>query len=223
MENGWTIGTHAEFDSYDSQDNADSQSMYNSLETKIIPTYYDQDKNGISKKWVNIMKASIITTGGKYSTARMLVDYTNNLYIPLCDLTKKYYNDVDNVAEFSSWKNELFMNWKDIKIVEKNNVNEITLDAGNSVEVNCTVKLPNIKLEDIEPQVYYGKILDNGIFEEVEVIPMTLVLENIDKKEYNFSANINLVSGGNYGYTFRVVPKTHMLLDHANLDLVKWI
>lgn len=34
------------------------------------------------------MKNSIITTGGKYSTARMLVDYTNNLYMPLCKLTK---------------------------------------------------------------------------------------------------------------------------------------
>ncbi len=41
------------------------------------------------KKWVEIMKNSIITTGGKYSTARMLVDYTNNLYMPLCKLTKK--------------------------------------------------------------------------------------------------------------------------------------
>ena len=30
-------------------------------------------------------------------------------------------------------------------------------------------------------------------------------------------------TGGNYGYTFRVIPKNEMLLDPANLDLVKWI
>ena len=28
---------------------------------------------------------------------------------------------------------------------------------------------------------------------------------------------------GNYGYTFRVMPKHEMLLDSANLNLVKWI
>ncbi len=57
------------------------------------------------KKWVEIKwKISIITTGGKYSTARMLVDYTNNLYMPLCNLTKKYYENVDNVAAYNSWK-----------------------------------------------------------------------------------------------------------------------
>ena len=60
---------------------ADSQSMYRTLEEKIIPIYYEKDRNGLSKKWLELMKNSIITTGGRYSTARMLVDYTNNLYI----------------------------------------------------------------------------------------------------------------------------------------------
>ena len=53
------------------------------------------------------MKNSIISTGGKYSTSRMLVDYTNNLYMPLCNLTKKYYDDIDNVAAYNSWKKDL--------------------------------------------------------------------------------------------------------------------
>ena len=34
------------------------------------------------------MKNSIKTTGGKYSTSRMLIDYINDLYMPLCKLTK---------------------------------------------------------------------------------------------------------------------------------------
>ncbi len=105
QENGWTIGTNAEFTSYEEQDIADSQSMYRTLEEKkIIPTYYEKDENGISEKWMKIMKNSITSTGGKYSTSRMLVDYTNNLYMPLCNLTKKYYENIDNVAEFNLWE-----------------------------------------------------------------------------------------------------------------------
>ena len=41
------------------------------------------------------MKNSIISTGGEYSTSRMLVDYTNNLYMPLCKLTHKYYENLE--------------------------------------------------------------------------------------------------------------------------------
>ena len=42
-------------------------------------------------------------------------------------------------------------------------------------------------------------------------------------KEYEYQATIELMTGGNYGYTFRVMPKNDMILESANLDLVKWI
>ena len=223
QENGWTIGTNAEFTSYEEQDIADSQSMYHTLEEKIIPTYYEKDENGISEKWMKIMKNSITSTGGKYSTSRMLVDYTNNLYMPLCNLTKKYYENVDNVAEFNLWKNNLYTNWKDIKITQKNNLNNITMDAGNNIEVKCEVQLPNIDVDNITAQCYYGKILDNGIVENVSIIPMKLTSSDEGNKIYEYTTKIELKTGGNYGYTFRVMPKHEMLLDSENLNLVKWI
>ena len=223
QENGWTIGTNAEYTSYEEQDIADSQSMYRTLEDKIIPTYYQKNDKGVSEKWIKIMKNSIISTGGKYSTARMLVDYTNELYIPLCNLTKKYYENVDNVAEFNLWKKNLYINWKDVKITQSNNLNNITLDAGNSIEVKCKVEVPNIDINNIMVQCYYGKILDNGIVEDVSIIPMKQIGENEEEKTYEFATKIQLNTGGNYGYTFRVMPKHEMILDSANLNLVKWI
>ena len=223
QENGWTIGTNAEYNSYEEQDIADSQSMYRTLETKIIPMYYDKNEDGISETWLKTMKNSIISTGGKYSTARMLVDYTNNLYMPLCNLTKKYYENIDNVAEFNLWKKNLYTNWKDIKITQKNNLNNITMDAGNNIEVKCEVELPNVDINNITVECYYGKILDNGIVENVSIIPMKLENKNEDAKIYEYSTKIELKTGGNYGYTFRIMPKHEMLLDAENLNLVKWI
>ena len=221
--NGWTIGSNAEYESYEAQDIADSQSMYQTLENKIIPTYYKKDKSGLPIEWIQIMKNSIISTGGKYSTARMLVDYTENLYIPLCNLTKKYYEDIDNVAAYNSWKKDLFTNWKDIKINQLNNLDNITIDAGNNIDVKCEVELPNISQENISVEVYYGKILDNGIVENVSIIPMKLEDKDEENKKYLYTAKIELTTGGNYGYTFRVMPKHEMILEPTNLNLVKWI
>ncbi len=223
QENGWTIGTNAEYNSYEEQDIADSQSMYRTLEDKIIPTYYNKNEEGISPKWIRIMKNSIISTGGKYSTARMLVDYTNNLYMPLCNLTKKYYQNVDTVAEYNLWKKNLYINWKDIKITQTNNLDNITIDAGNNIEVKCEVELPNVDLENITVECYYGKILDNGIVENVSIIPMKLTGKDEENKKYEYTTKIELKTGGNYGYTFRVMPKHEMLLDAENLNLVKWV
>ena len=224
QNNGWTIGSNQEYDSYEAQDQADSQSLYKTLEEKIIPTFYDRDKNNMPAKWIELMKNSIITTGGKYSTSRMLVDYTNNYYMPLCKLTKKYYSDIDNVATFNSWKKDLYTNWKDVKIVQtEEDLDNITIDAGNKIEVACEVTLPNIDVDNVTVQVYYGKILENGIVEDINIIPMELTEENPEERKYYYTAKLELTSGGNYGYTFRVMPKNEMILEPANLDLIKWV
>ena len=170
-----------------------------------------------------MMKNSISTTGGKYSTSRMLVDYTKDLYIPLCNLTKKYYSDVDDVAAYNSWKKDLYMNWKDIKIIQVNNLDNIVMDAGNNIEVACEVELPNISPDNVQVEVYYGKILENGVVENVSIIPMKLTDQDEDAKKYYYTAKIELTTGGNYGYTFRIMPKHEMILEPANLNLVKWV
>ncbi len=222
QKNGWAIGTNADYYSYEEQDTADSESIYNILENKIIPAYYNKE-NGISKQWIQFMKNSIISTGGNYSTSRMLVDYTNQLYIPLCNLTNKYYANLDLVTDYNKTKNELYANWDDIVIEQNNNLDNISMDAGKNIDVSCIVKLPNINVENIEAQVYYGKILDNGTIENISIIPMKLTKSDNEKRAYTYNAKIELKTGGNYGYTFRVMPKHEMLLDSANLNLIRWI
>lgn len=223
MENGWAIGTNKEYDSHEEQDIADSNSMYSTLENKIIPTYYAKDRNGISRDWVKLMKNSIASNAGKFSTARMLVDYVEKLYMPLADITDTYYNNIESVAEYNTWKKEMIRNWNDIIITQKNNVNNKKLDAGQSIEVECQVKLPNIDKDSIRAEVYFGKIQKDGRLENINIIPMNKIDDDDENKIYTYRAKINLTTGGNYGYTFRVMPKHCMLLDSENLNLVKWI
>ena len=223
-KNGWLIGTDTEYDSYDIQDTADSESIYYTLENKIIPAYYERENGKFSKKWMNLMKNSIMSTGGEYSTSRMVVDYTQKLYMPLCNLYNTYFTNLESVTSFNSWKNETRNSWKDIKITQLNNVDNVIMDAGNKIEVNCQIEIPNIYKDNVEVEVYYGQILDNGTVKKIETIPMKLVKQVEERKDtYLYSAKIDLTTGGNYGYTFRVMPKNKMLLDSANLNLVKWI
>ena len=139
--NGWAIGTNATYSSYEEQDKADSNSMYHILENKIIPAYYNQDKNGISKDWLTLMKNSIKTTAGQYSMSRQVVDYTEKLYMPLCELGNKYFKDMDKVMEFASWKRTAKNNWNNIKIIQDRNVDNARMNAGSMITVNCEVEL----------------------------------------------------------------------------------
>ena len=225
QKNGWTIGDNTEYQSYEEQDIADSESLYNTLENKIIPLYYENKKeDGVSDKWMEMFKNSIISTGGRYSTSRMVIEYTRDYYMELTKLYKNHYQNLEDVIDFSNWKRNMYANWKDIKITQNNNLDNITIDAGNQIEVHCIVKLPeNIDCNSIRAEVYYGKILENGIMEQIQTVPMNLIEKYNENRTYKYSAKIELKTGGNYGYTFRVMPQTDMMLNTANLDLIQWV
>jgi len=225
QKNGWTIGDNTEYQSYEEQDIADSESLYNTLENKIIPLYYENKKeDGVSDKWMEMFKNSIISTGGKYSTSRMVIDYTRDYYMELANLSKNHYQNLDEVIDFTNWKKNMYASWKDIKITQNNNLDNITIDAGKQIEVHCIVNLPeNIDCNSIRAEVYYGKILENGIMEQIQTVPMNLIEQDDENRVYKYSAKIELKTGGNYGYTFRVMPQTDMMLNTANLDLIQWV
>ena len=219
-ENGWIIGKNKDYDSYEIQDNEDCQSIYDTLENKIIPAYYSKEVGeNYSNEWMRYMKNSIISTGGKYSTARMLMDYTTQMYVPLCNLYNKYYSDLENVIRLNEWIDNIKTRWEKIKIKQMDNLNNVVIDAGNNIEVKCQVDLQNIDPQNISVQVYSGKVLENGILEDIQIKEM----QAIEKGSNIYKAKISLSTGGDYGYTFRVMPKHEMVLEAQNLNLVKWI
>ena len=223
QKNGWTIGTNADYKSYDEQDDADSKSIYDTLENKILPMYYNKNEKGYSTEWLQMMKNSIVSNIGKYSTSRMLQDYTEKMYIPLININKKYYNNIENVAKLNEWENNMIDHFNEIKIKQsKDNNNNITIDAGNQIKVGCEITLPRtIDVNSISTQVYYGKITSQGIVNDIAVTDMDF--EGEENGINKFSAKIKLTTGGDYGYTFRVIPKNDMILNPMNLDLIKWI
>lgn len=165
------------------------------------------------------MKNSIISTGGKYSTARMLMDYVSKMYIPLCNLYNKYYSDMENVIRLNEWIDDIKNRWDKIKLVQFDNLNNVIVDAGKNIEVQCKVDLQNINPDNISVQVYSGKVLGNGTLEDIQIKEM----ESIEKGSDIYKSKIALSSGGDYGYTFRIMPKHEMVLEAQNLNLVKWI
>jgi hypothetical protein len=154
----------------------------------------------------------------------MLIDYVSKLYIPLCDLSKKYYGDIEEVAEFDEWKKKIKNCWHRIKISQEeiDNMNNAVIDAGNTINVSCKVKLPNITKDSVEMQVYCGKVQENGQLGNISITNMDLVGEYEDVNEYVYQAKLLLRTGGNYCYTFRALPKHNMLLDAENLSLMNW-
>ena len=88
--NGWSIGSDGgsfleegtEPVSEEEQDAGDAESIYRTLESEIIPLYYDRNERGVPEGWVEVMKEAIRTTGADFSSRRMLMEYIERYYGP---------------------------------------------------------------------------------------------------------------------------------------------
>jgi glycogen phosphorylase len=80
--NGWTIGHEREYASLEEQDTEDAESLYTTLESSIVPLYYDRSASGVPEGWVAMMKEAIKTVAPTFSTQRMVQDYVRELYLP---------------------------------------------------------------------------------------------------------------------------------------------
>jgi starch phosphorylase len=82
-KNGWAIGDEQDRETNELQDAADAESLYDTLENKIIPLYYEfRSADGLPSDWIAVMKESMRTLSPRFSIQRMVKEYTERMYLP---------------------------------------------------------------------------------------------------------------------------------------------
>ncbi len=80
--NGWAIGDRESDGDDAAQDAADAAELYRLLEEEIVPRYFDRGADRWPAAWMETMRSSIESALWQFSTARMLTEYVDRLYLP---------------------------------------------------------------------------------------------------------------------------------------------
>jgi len=80
--NGWAIGDRTPDGDDAAQDAADAAELYRLFEEEIVPRFFDRGEDGLPHAWLETMRASIASALWQFSTARMLTEYVDRLYLP---------------------------------------------------------------------------------------------------------------------------------------------
>lgn len=224
-QNGWVIGDETEFDNENSQDNIDSESIYDTLEEKIIPLFYKVDEKGIPTDWVRIMKNSIKSLAWNYSTDRMVQEYTERMYVPAMGGSAKLSNDNYSVARsMSAYEEHMKRNWPQVQLFAEKSANDLKdykSNSGQEINLSVTVQLGGIDPSNVMVEVYYG-ILENGKIANALSQELNCA-EKTGDNLYRYSLNLKIEDGGEYAYTFRVTPRHPDLINRFDMGLVRWI
>lgn len=80
--NGFAIGTGREHTDVVAHDQRDADNLYRVLEDKVIPLFYHRDVDGLPQEWIRMMMNSIGSLAWRFSSHRMVMDYTRTAYVP---------------------------------------------------------------------------------------------------------------------------------------------
>ena len=80
--NGWAIGGRDPLDEEEAQDEADAAELYRLLEEEIVPRFFEREPDGVPRAWLDTMRAAAAASLWQFSTARMLHEYVDRLYLP---------------------------------------------------------------------------------------------------------------------------------------------
>lgn len=81
-KNGWAIGEGQEYGNPGEQDHHDVVSLYNTLESQIVPAYYARNEQGVPTEWTRLMKEAIVSCAPTFSMHRQVKEYTEMFYLP---------------------------------------------------------------------------------------------------------------------------------------------
>lgn len=220
-KNGWAIGDERTYKDEEEQDEADAESLYHLLETEVVPMFYDRDAADLPLAWLSRVKNCIATLTPRFSTQRMLQEYTDRLYINAIRNGMRFAaNQFELARDVSRWKGMMSRIWENIRIeavppqVQKAMV-------GQEIEVEAKLHLGTIDPSNVRVEICHGPLQNGGGLTEFDVVPMQPQKAAGDG-DYAFKGRVVMNSGGNHGIGVRVIPTHPDLVNKHELGLIRW-
>lgn len=220
---GWAVGMGEEYEDAGYQDFVESQTLYNILENEIIPTFYDRGHHGsLPRNWIRKMKDSISQLAPLYNSHRMVEDYARIAYVPaLENYNRLTRDDCAAAKDLASWRMDMMTHWSNLDIRNIVADEPDQLHVGDPVKVTAEVRLDGIRPQDVEVQIYAGRLDYEGKFAERE----TIIMRTMDTTPDGWNVyvgEINPTEAGRFGFTVRILPHHPLLLDSHSLGLIRW-
>jgi glycogen phosphorylase len=105
---GWAIGDGREHGDDPAVDAAEADELYRLLEQEVVPTFYARDPQGIPRRWVAKMRASMSRLTPQFSTNRAVREYTDTYYVSGAERYRaRAANGCALARELITWRNEV--------------------------------------------------------------------------------------------------------------------
>jgi len=220
-QNGWAIPTADGVEDPERRDDLEAAALYDLLEHSVVPTFYDQDADGIPTRWLEMVRHTLGTLGPKVLADRMVQDYTQQLYLPAARagwaVSKRDHAGARDLAQYVAKVQE---QWPHVRIdhVEAEGVGD-TPQMGDTVQVHAYLALGELEPSQVRAQMLFGRARASDELTDTEIFELAHA-ESYEGGRHRFTGELKLARTGALGWTVRVLPTHELLTGVAELGLV---
>lgn len=221
---GWALTEHRTYENQAHQDQLDAATIYQMLESEIIPLYYARNSKGYSPEWVQYIKNSVTKITPRFTTKRMMDDYFDKFYNKLAKRHALLEADhFKKAKEIAAWKEDVASKWDQIEVL--------------SVGSNKSYEQPSVG----EKLIFHAELDVKDIKDKngigVELVAMRTSMHNNDKlyatkplklvkiegSRLFFELEYQLNYAGSMKFAMRVYPQHELLPHRMDFAYVRWI
>ncbi len=220
---GWAIGRGENYDDPNFQDEVESRALYDLLEKEIVPLFYEREGNGLPRRWIARMKASMSAICPVFNTNRMVLQYMEEAYAPAAERFQRLTKDeMAGTKALAEWKIRLRQHWDKIRVIQiEDDSSSADLQVGDSLRVQAEIVLGELQPSDVRVEFYHGQVDQHGRIMEGRAMAMTHAKPN-GVGSYLFSGVVPCERSGQYGYAIRILPRHPDLSNAFEMHLIRW-
>jgi starch phosphorylase len=153
---GWALGDGRQHPERE-YDAVEATQLYEALEQRVVPEFYDRDHAGIPQKWLTRIRSSMAHLTPQFSSNRMVREYVEKLYDPAsASLTRRLRDGAKLAMELEEWHRRVKEGWGRIRFGD---VRATSRDGRWFFEVQ--VYLGDLKSDQVRVELYADPLHDN--------------------------------------------------------------
>ena len=219
--NGWAIKPASDRLGQHERDADEARTLYELLQDRVIPMFYDRNGLAYSAGWVAMAKHAMATVLPQFNAERMLAEYVTNLYGPSATRGRAYVaNGYAGAREVAAWKDRVRAAWPKVSL-RRLDTPPHRIVFGERVRIEVAVALGGLAPHDVVVELMMHSSRTSG---EVPLQRMQLAAQDrTADDEQRYAIDLAPELCGKLDYRIRVYPHHAMLTHPFELGLMKWL
>ena len=220
-ENGWAIKPASPEADAHRRDREEARTLYEILQDRVIPLYYERTEGGYSPAWIRMAKRSMASLLPRYDASRMLGEYVSKYYIPASRQGSHYsQNGFEAARAVASWKTKVRAAWNGIS-ARRLDTPRARIQFGEAMPVEVAVKLNGLAQTDVCVELLLSRGAGAGtpVRHTHELLPTG----EMGQGEWRYAVQLKPGLAGRLDYRIRIYPRHEFLTHPFETGLCAWV